>query len=156
MNIEPSEWGFTAYLPSGRAVAHSKDRRLLDEYCGEAPRQEPSVDRGVPASRDVVPGAGARGGSPEGAGGAPAGGAPLTSVTYTTRARSTGATVSAGRTASGWGTHCLSHGNVSSRASRGQAETLVSRPQEWCDGCREIAAGNQPKLPKNTELEDLL
>lgn len=56
-------------------------------------------------------------------------------VTYTTRARSTGATCSAGRTAAGWGVVCVTHSTSASTENRTAAEYAVSRPQEWCPGC---------------------
>lgn len=63
------------------------------------------------------------------------GGPPLSTVTYTTRARSTGAVCSAGRTPSGWGTECETHDSRATVRSRTAAENAVSRPQEWCPGC---------------------
>lgn len=51
---------------------------------------------------------------------------------------------------------CLSHGNLASAKSRTEAETRVSKPQEWCDGCAPIAAGDEPKIKKNALLEELL
>lgn len=163
VQIEKSQWGWTAYLPTGLAIAHSKNRELLDEYVAEcvtrtrAPREEPRVAGRVLASRDVVPSAGARGASAAGTGeGARPAGSPLTEITYTTRARSTGATTSAGKTATGWGALCASHGTLVWAKTRTEAETIVSRPQEWCAGCAPIAAGTEPKIPRDALLEDLL
>jgi len=76
---------------------------------------------------------------------ATAGGRPLETVTYTTRARSTGAVCSAGRTEEGWGATCVTHGNHATARSRTDAETAVSHPQEWCPECAPIAAGLAPK-----------
>lgn len=56
-------------------------------------------------------------------------------VTYTTRARSTGATCSAGRAGDQWGAHCETHGNFATTTNRTAAEYAVSRPQEWCPDC---------------------
>lgn len=78
---------------------------------------------------------------------ATAGGAPLSLVTYTTRARSTGAVCSAGRTPTGWGAACLSHGTTAIARSRTAAEYAVSRPQEWCPACADIGAGRAPRVP---------
>lgn len=36
MTIRKSQWGFTAYHPSGRAVAHSHSRALLEAYVRDA------------------------------------------------------------------------------------------------------------------------
>lgn len=74
------------------------------------------------------------------------GGVPLDRITYTTRARSTGATCSAGRTETGWGAACTSHGTTATARSRTAAEYAVSRPQEWCPACAAIAQGDAPKL----------
>lgn len=59
----------------------------------------------------------------------------LDMITYTTNARSTGATCSAGRTSTGWGVLCKTHGHTASAPSRTVAEYAVSRPEEWCPGC---------------------
>lgn len=151
INIAKSQWGWTASLPNGVAVAHSKSRPLLEEYIrdsfGGAEGSSSGEDRGV------VPGVPERG---KDVSGMPAPGAPLTDVTYTTRARSTGATVSAGRTETGWGALCVSHGTTTSAPNRSRAETIVSRPQEWCPSCLDISAGLEPKIAKNALLEDLL
>lgn len=80
----------------------------------------------------------------------------LTEITYTTRARSTGATVSAGRTSTGWGALCVSHGETTGAKNRSEAETVVSKPQDWCSACAPIAAGDQPKVAKNALLDELL
>lgn len=64
----------------------------------------------------------------------------LTEVTYTTKARSTGATCSAGRTDDGWGVVCDTHGGSAPAKNRSTAETIVSRPQEWCADCTAIKA----------------
>lgn len=74
------------------------------------------------------------------------GGPPLEAVTYTTRARSTGATCLAGRTSAGWGAACEHHGAFASARTRTDAEQAVSRPQEWCPGCARIAGGEEPKI----------
>lgn len=66
----------------------------------------------------------------------------LISVTYTTRARSTGAVCSAGRTEDGWGAACEPHGASVAARNRGAAERAVSRPQEWCPTCADIASGS--------------
>jgi len=63
------------------------------------------------------------------------GGPELEEVTYTTRARSTGAVCSAGRTATGWGTVCETHDVRATTRNRTAAERAVSRPEEWCFGC---------------------
>lgn len=127
-----NEWCF--FHPSGREVARSTDRALLDSYVADL--QSPPPPQAKPEPRAA----------------APAPGLPLTSVTYTTRARSTGATTSAGRTESGWGSHCLNHGTLAGWENRTVAETQVSRPQEWCPGCVPIAAGDEPKILKNDLL----
>lgn len=75
----------------------------------------------------------------------PGGTAPI-DVTYTTNARSTGATCSAGRSPAGWSVVCRPHGAVAIAANRTIAEFAVSRPEEWCYDCRLIAAGKMPKL----------
>ena len=67
-------------------------------------------------------------------------------VTYTTNARSTGATCSAGRSDAGWGVVCHSHGSRASAASRTIAEFAVSRPEDWCAGCGRVRDGLEPKL----------
>ena len=78
------------------------------------------------------------------------GGNPPTDITYTTNARSTGATCSAGRTGDGgWAVVCGPHGTVATALNRTIAEWAVSRPEEWCEGCRHIAQGNSPKLVPN-------
>lgn len=74
-------------------------------------------------------------------------------ITYTTNARSTGAQCSAGRSGNGWAVVCRSHGGIAMAPSRTVAEYAVSRPEEWCEGCRKIAAGLMPKLiPLRTTL----
>lgn len=73
------------------------------------------------------------------------GGSQLEAVTYTTRARSTGAVCSAGKTEEGWGVACVTHGTPASARSRAAAEYAVSRPQEWCPACAPIAAGFAPR-----------
>jgi WhiB family redox-sensing transcriptional regulator len=60
---------------------------------------------------------------------------PLELVTYTTRARSTGSTCSAGKTDSGWGVLCETHHTTAEAHNRTAAEYAVSRPEEWCEGC---------------------
>ena len=71
------------------------------------------------------------------------GGPPPATVVYTTNARSTGASCSAGRREdNSWGVVCNSHGQTASVSSRTLADRAVSRPQEWCPVCREIAAGH--------------
>lgn len=77
-----------------------------------------------------------------------AGDTPVDVVTYTTRARSTGAICSAGRTATGWGVICLTHNSLASAQNRTVAENAVSRPQEWCHECNAIAQGLAPKVEK--------
>lgn len=79
---------------------------------------------------------------------ATAGGSPLLAVTYTTRARSTGATCSAGRTAMGWGTTCETHDTLATARSRTAAEHAVSRPQEWCSQCALISRGKQARVAR--------
>lgn len=64
------------------------------------------------------------------------GSTPLELVTYTTNARSTGSTCSAGRTAIGWGVLCQTHQTTADAPNRTAAEYAVSRPEEWCPGCR--------------------
>lgn len=57
-------------------------------------------------------------------------------TTYTTRARSTGSTCSAGRTAEiQWGATCVTHNRSATTANRTAAEYAVSRPEEWCPEC---------------------
>lgn len=73
------------------------------------------------------------------------GGCAPTDVTYTTNARSTGATCSAGRTETGWAVVCRAHGSTAVASSRTVAEYAVSRPEEWCGGCAKIASGQMPK-----------
>lgn len=73
------------------------------------------------------------------------GGAPLVAVTYSTRARSTGALCTAGRTATGWGVACLTHDTTGSSRTKADAEHAVSRPHEWCPNCTRIAAGSLPR-----------
>lgn len=75
----------------------------------------------------------------------PGGYAP-TDITYTTNARSTGATCSAGRSETGWSVLCRAHGSRASAGSRTIAEFAVSRPEEWCEGCARIAQGIDPKV----------
>lgn len=136
VNVEPSEWGYTAFHPSGVAVAHSHDRTLLEEYlaqlenAGENLARTADIDLNT-ATEAVLAAYG-----------------PLTDVTYTTRARSTGATVSAGRTETGWGAMCINHGESTSAKNRTEAETVVSRPQEWCPECSSIAVGDLPRIPR--------
>lgn len=77
------------------------------------------------------------------------GGAPLLTHDYTTRARSTGATCSAGATATGWGATCHTHGTTAVARSRTAAGYAVSRPEEWCPACTRIAAGLEPKVEKD-------
>lgn len=67
-------------------------------------------------------------------------------VTYTTNARSTGATCSAGRSETGWSVLCRAHGAVAAAGSRTIAEFAVSRPEEWCEGCARIASGELLKV----------
>lgn len=136
-----SEW--CAFV-SGREVARAKDRALLDAYLldalmGEDDGLTPEEHRA--AVREILPRL------------------PLTETTYTTRARSTGATTSAGRTESGFGVRCWNHGTLAPATNRTEAETAVSRPQEWCPGCARIASGEEPKFKARldpAELEDLL
>lgn len=75
----------------------------------------------------------------------PGGQAP-TDITYTTNARSTGATCAAGRHETGWAVVCRAHGGVAVAANRTVAEYAVSRPEEWCSGCARIASGEMPKV----------
>lgn len=63
------------------------------------------------------------------------GSTPLVLVTYTTNARSTGSTCSAGRTATGWGVICDTHQATADAPNRTAAEYAVSRPEEWCAQC---------------------
>ena len=63
------------------------------------------------------------------------GSTPLQMVTYTTNARSTGSTCSAGRTATGWGVICQTHQATADAPNRTAAEWAVSRPEEWCPQC---------------------
>lgn len=127
------------HIATGREIARSHDRALLDGYltdCENPPAPAPRA----PAPKPAAPGL------------------PLSQVTYTTRARSTGATTSAGRTETGWGSHCLNHGTLAGWENRTVAETQVSRPQEWCPGCAQIKAGTAPKFIAriDPELEELL
>lgn len=69
----------------------------------------------------------------------------IVQVTYTTNARSTGATCSAGRSETGWSVLCRRHGSRASAASRTVAEYAVSRPEEWCAGCSRISEGLAPR-----------
>ncbi len=161
--VEPSIWGFSAFLPNGMPIAHSKSKELLDEYLAEcvslntSSRAEPGVAGGVLASGHDVPGAGALGGSEARASqGAPAAGAPLTKISYTTRSRKTGATLSSGRTADGWGVLCASHGSLAPAPSGTEAEKMLQRVDEWCDGCAPIARGEESKIKKDALLEELL
>lgn len=67
------------------------------------------------------------------------GSVPLELVTYTTNARSTGSTCSAGRTATGWGVFCQTHKATADAPNRTAAEYAVSRPEEWCPKCGQMA-----------------
>lgn len=77
---------------------------------------------------------------------ATAGGQAPIDITYTTNARSTGATCSAGRSETGWSVICRAHDAVATACSRTIAEFAVSRPEEWCPGCRRIASGYAPRV----------
>lgn len=74
------------------------------------------------------------------------GSSPLRTVTYTTRARSTGARCSAGRTREGWGVLCREHDSLACARDRAAAEYAVSRPEEWCRACAQVAAGEVPRI----------
>lgn len=55
--------------------------------------------------------------------------------TYKTNARTTGATVVAGKAEDGWGALCESHGTFAPQVTRARAEAAVSHPENWCPGC---------------------
>lgn len=72
---------------------------------------------------------------------------PLGPIAYTTRARSTGATCSVRKLASGdWGVVCESHYQRGASPSRTAAGIAVSRPQEWCPDCRLIRGNKLPRV----------
>lgn len=125
MKIEKVGTEWCAFAENGREVARSKDRALLDGYLSDlgTPRPEPASS---PSERTS--------------------GLPLTAHTYTCRARSTGATCSAGPTASGFGTMCLNHGTLASHKSKTGADRQARAPEDWCPLCAEIVAGSLPKL----------
>lgn len=165
--IVPSEWGFTAFTEDGIAVAHSHDKELLDDYLVNGGKPDVSVPKrtgGVhpgPQNRNV----GARNVSQANTSG---NASPLAvtsetlvlaKVSYTSRSRLTGATLSTGRTATGqWATLCTNHGSTIAADNGADAEKKFKIIDEWCPGCAEIIAGRQPKIPKNAsaELESLL
>ena len=48
VRISPSEWGFTAYHPSGLMLAHSSNKKLLEDYvadCVPQPEPPPNVQK---------------------------------------------------------------------------------------------------------------
>ena len=108
-------------------------------------------------SRDV----GARGvpdAEPRRADKAPATGAPLSSISYTSRSRLTGATLSVGKAPnpSGWGVLCASHGSLAEAPSSSGGEKMFKTPELWCSGCAPIVQGTEPKIKKDALLEELL
>lgn len=135
------EW--CAFHPeTGREIARSHDRALLDGYLSDL-GSSPRTPRPEPAPSPVER----------------TSGLPLTAHTYTTRARSTGATCSSGPTAAGFGTHCLNHGTLAPHPSKTRADRQARAPEDWCPPCAAIAQGTEPKITVKinpTELEDLL
>lgn len=129
------EW--CAFHPNGTEVARSHDRALLDGYLRDL--GSPSAPEPAPSPVERTSG--------------------LLTHTYTTRARSTGATCSSGPTATGFGTMCLNHGTLAAHKSKTGADRSARTPEVWCPSCAEIARGDAPKLTVKinpNELEDLL
>lgn len=129
------EW--CAFHPSGREVARSRSKELLDSYVADTgsapPRKTPAPinqETNMPA---------------------------IAKLSYRTRSRSTGAAMATGRSEDKkWHALCLSHGYSIPADSGSAAEKQLQLAPEWCAQCAVIDRGNAPKVPKNAELDELL
>lgn len=132
------EW--CAFHASGREVARSRSKELLDSYVADLGKDTtPAPPRPKPAPNQETD--------------MPA----IPKLSYRTRSRSTGAAMATGRAEDKqWHALCLSHGHSTPAESGSAAEKLLQLAPEWCSECARIKAGELPKVAKNAELDDLL